>query len=215
MIVQPGRFVAGDACRQDLRLPCTGRRLEALQQRDRGGNRVRPFQPRRVGHALPGEQEAQEVACGDRLDLGAQAADRVVMDAGEQPPIAPFLGVAAGREAATQRKALDFQRGQRCADVVRLQSQRRGQRGLGHRSQTLQPAAQDVGQLHRCRADSDWNCCARSAATHSVACGAVSRGHTIRRAPALPASRAIPARPALRPRSGSRATAARRAVPRR
>ena len=74
-----------------FRLPRAGRRLEAFQQRDRGGNRVRPFQARLLRHALPGEQEAQEVARGDRFDLGAQAADRVVMDAGEQPPIAPFF----------------------------------------------------------------------------------------------------------------------------
>ena len=50
----------------------------------------------RVGDLLPGEQEAQKIARGDRLDLRAQALDRVVVDAGEQPPVAPFLGVGAG-----------------------------------------------------------------------------------------------------------------------
>ena len=71
----------------------------------------------RVGrHTLPGEQEAQEVARGDRLDLGAQALDRVVMDAREQPPVAPFVGVAAGREAAAQGEAFDLQRDERGGD---------------------------------------------------------------------------------------------------
>ena len=36
-------------------------------------------------------QEAQEVARGDRLDLGAQALDRVAVDAREQPALAPFV----------------------------------------------------------------------------------------------------------------------------
>ncbi len=176
------------------------------------GTEFRPFQARLVGHALPGEQEAQEVACGDRLDLGAQAADRVVMDAGEQPPIAPFLRVAAWREAATQRKTLDFQRGQRCADVVRLQSQRRGQRGLGHRPQPLQPAAHDVGQ---CIAAGRQRLELLRPFGRDPQCR-LRRGHAASHGSRLPtrsASRAIPARRAPHPRSGSRARAARRAVP--
>ena len=116
MIVQPGRLVAGDARRQDFGLPGAGRRFETFQQGDRGGNRIRPFQTRLVGHALPGEQEAQEVARRDRLDLGAQATDRVVVNAREQAPIAPFLGVAAWGEAAAQGEAFDLQRDERRAD---------------------------------------------------------------------------------------------------
>ena len=41
--------------------------------------------------ALPLEEEAQEVARGHGLDLRAQPLDRVVMDAGEQPALAPFV----------------------------------------------------------------------------------------------------------------------------
>ena len=45
---------------------------------------------------LPAEQEAQEVARGDRLDLGAQPLDRVAMDARQQAALAPFVLGRAG-----------------------------------------------------------------------------------------------------------------------
>ena len=44
---------------------------------------------------LPGEEEAHEVGGGDRLDLGAQAVQRVAMDAREQSAIAPLQSAGA------------------------------------------------------------------------------------------------------------------------
>ena len=91
VIVEPGRLVVGEARGQDLGLPGAGRRLEAFELPDHRVERVGPLHARIRRDALPGEQEAQEVARGDRLDLGAQALDRVAVDAREQPALAPFL----------------------------------------------------------------------------------------------------------------------------
>ena len=59
---------------------------------------------------LPGKQEAQEVARGDRVDFRAQTPDRVPMNAGQEPPVAPLLVVDARNEASSQDRAFRFQR---------------------------------------------------------------------------------------------------------
>ncbi len=51
--------------------------------------------PRLLVDALPDEQEAEEIARRDRLDLRAQTADRIAVDAGEEPPVAPLIVVDA------------------------------------------------------------------------------------------------------------------------
>jgi hypothetical protein len=58
------------------------------------------------------EEEAHEVRRAHRLDLGAQAVERVAVDAGEEPAVAPFDLRRAGREAAAQDPALPFERKQ-------------------------------------------------------------------------------------------------------
>ena len=122
-IVEPGRLVAGEARRQDLALPGAGRRLEALELADDDFDRVRPRHARIGGDPLPVEQEAQEVARGDRLDLGAQALDRVVVDAGEQPALAPFVRVRrVRREPPAQGEAFGFERRERRRDVLARQA---------------------------------------------------------------------------------------------
>ncbi len=95
--VEPGGFVADEPRRQDFGLPRPGRRLESFQRGQRDRQRIRPFQARVLGHVLPREQEAQEIARGDRLDFRAQPPDGVMMDAREQAAVAPLLVVAAGR----------------------------------------------------------------------------------------------------------------------
>ena len=101
----------------------------------------------RIGrHALPLEEEAQEVARGHGLDLGAQPLDRVVMDAGEQATLAPFVARRARREAAAHGEALGFQRRQSRRDLAGLQAERRGERVRRHRSQAFEPAAQDLDE---------------------------------------------------------------------
>ena len=94
LVVEPDRIVPGDARRQDLGLPGAGRRLEPFELAEHRGERVRPFHAGLVGHPLPGEQEAQEVARRDRLDLGAQPLQRIAVDARQQPALAPLVASA-------------------------------------------------------------------------------------------------------------------------
>ncbi|MGH8733353.1 MAG: hypothetical protein ACREVB_06695, partial [Burkholderiales bacterium] len=89
-LVEPARLVSGKPRRQDLGLPGAGRRLESFELRDDGFQRLRSLHPRIVRHPLPGKEETQEVARRERLDLGAQALDRLVVIAGEQPALAPL-----------------------------------------------------------------------------------------------------------------------------
>src|SRR3984893_17217618 len=102
LIVKPGRLVINNACRQDLALPRPGRRLEPFELADDGIARARPRQPRTGVNSLPAKEEAQEVARGDRLDFGAQALDRVAVNPGEQPTLAPFVLGRSRREASAQ-----------------------------------------------------------------------------------------------------------------
>ena len=122
LVVQPGAFVVGHPRGKDFALPGARRRLEAFELRDRRRQRFRTLPPRLGAHVLPGEQEAQEVARGDGLDLGAQALERVVVNAGEQPPVAPFLAVRAGREATAHGEPFDLQRRERGGDLAGLQA---------------------------------------------------------------------------------------------
>ena len=91
MTIEPARLILGEACRQDLGLPGDGGSLEALELGHDHFERVRPLHACVGRDPLPAEQETHEVARGDRLDLGAQALDRVVVDTGEQSALAPFL----------------------------------------------------------------------------------------------------------------------------
>ena len=59
-----------------------------------------------AGHMLPVQQEAQEIGGADRLDVRAQAAQRVAMDAREQAAVAPLELGSAWREAAAQDPSL-------------------------------------------------------------------------------------------------------------
>ena len=95
---------------------------------------------------LPGEQETQEVARGDRLDLGAQTLDRVVVNAREQPPVAPLLGIGARGKPPAHGETFGLQRFERRVDLVRFQSQRSGEGDRRDRPQALEPSAQDLDQ---------------------------------------------------------------------
>ncbi len=102
--------VVGNTRWQHVVLPGRGGELEALEllhhHREPFGA-VHGVLCRRV---LPVREETQEVGRGDRLDLGAQAGERVAMDAGKQPPVAPFDVGRAGREASAQDASLAFER---------------------------------------------------------------------------------------------------------
>ncbi len=68
------------------------------------------------------------------------------MDARQKPALAPFFGRGAGGETAAQRKALALQRRQRAGDVVGQEAERGGERGRADRTQTFEPAAQDLDE---------------------------------------------------------------------
>ena len=94
------------------------------------------------------------------------------------------------REAAAHREAFGFERGERGRDLHRLEAERRSERALGDRPQTLQPAAQDLDQRLFARpvalgvglrrsdrrvelvasGQSAWNCGRRSAAIQKPPC---------------------------------------------
>ena len=93
------------------------------------------------------QQEAQEVARRDRLDLGAQPLDRVMVDPREQPALAPFLRrPLPGVKRPRKREAFGLERRQRSRDLVRRKSQRCRKRISRDRPMPLQPAAQDLDQ---------------------------------------------------------------------
>ena len=111
LIVEPARLVLGNARRQDLGLPGAGRRLEAFELRHDHFDGIRPLHARVGRDALPAAEEPQEIARGDRLDLGAQTLDRVVVDTSEQPALAPFVRNRSRREAAAHGEAFGLKRG--------------------------------------------------------------------------------------------------------
>src|SRR5205085_12643593 len=121
MIVEPSRPVFGDAGGEDLGLPGAGRGLEAFELTEDGSEGIGALHAALLRDALPLEQEAQEIARRDRLDLGAQALQCVAMDAGEEAAFAPFIvispGFDAGGEAAAQRNALCLEGGERSGNV--------------------------------------------------------------------------------------------------
>ncbi len=69
-----------------------------------------------------------------------------MVDARQQPAVAPLLVVDAGQEAAAQDRAFAFERRQRPGRRARLKSERRRQRRRRDRPEPLEPAAQDLDQ---------------------------------------------------------------------
>ena len=65
-------------------------RFDAIELRDRLAQAVEAQQPGFRCDVLPDEKEAHEIGWTDRRDLGAEAIQRVAMDAREQPSITPF-----------------------------------------------------------------------------------------------------------------------------
>ena len=107
-------LVSGEPGREEIALPGGGGGFEPFELRHNGVERLRTFHARIGGEALPRRKETKEVACGNRLDLGTQPLDGRMMNAREQPPLAPFVRRRSRREAAAQRKAFAFERRKRC-----------------------------------------------------------------------------------------------------
>ncbi|MDL1863549.1 DDE-type integrase/transposase/recombinase [Betaproteobacteria bacterium PRO7] len=145
-VVEPGRVVFVDARRQDLGFPCRRRRFEAFELRDDVGDRIGAFDARLGRDALPFEEEVQEVARLDRLDLLPQPVHGVAMDAREQAAFAPFARARRRREATAHDRAFGFERDQRGFDLGFGQTERRGEFGGRDRAETLQAVAQDFDE---------------------------------------------------------------------
>ena len=211
LIVEPARLVVGEARRQDLGLPGAGRRLEAFELRDDDLDRVRPLHARIGRDALPAEEEAQEVARGDRLDLGAQALDRVAVDPGEQPALAPFVRGRCRREAPAHGEAFGLERRERGRDLRRARARaapparsrvtgprpssrpRRISTSASSRDQSRPAwaAGAAIAGSSLASGQSAWNCGRRSAAIQSVAARRMQPRHAPlarqRREPVAPA----------------------------
>src|SRR5204862_5814470 len=115
--------------------------LEALELLDRRRQAFDAAQLVLAGDVLPMQQEAQEVGRAHRLDLRAQAVQRVAMDAREQPPVAPFELGDARREAAAQHSSLRLKRLQREVGVRHLELL------LGYWAKHFEPARYDFERL--------------------------------------------------------------------
>src|SRR5262249_31375637 len=105
-----------------------------------------PFHARTGGDVLPGEEEAQEIARRHRLDLRAQALDRVMMDAHEEPALAPFLRERAGGEAAAHGEAFVFERRERGGGGGCGEAERGGERVGRDRAEAFEAAAEDLDE---------------------------------------------------------------------
>ena len=80
--------------------------LNALQTQRQlfydGCKRFNALRSRVASNALPVEQETHEIHRRNRLDLGAQRANRVAVDACQQAPLAPLRIGRLSREPAAQ-----------------------------------------------------------------------------------------------------------------
>ena len=93
---------------------------------------------------LPAQQEPDEVAGRDRLDLAPLALPGVRVDAGQHPPGAPLLGSVRVGEPAAQREALVLQPDQGQRHVRHAQRRRPGQLLRRDRPRHVQVPAQHL-----------------------------------------------------------------------
>ena len=88
--VEHRRLVPLDARGKHIALPRARGRFDAIELRDRLAQPVEAQQTGLGLDVLPDEKESHEIGWTDRRDLGAEAIQRVAMDACEQPSITPF-----------------------------------------------------------------------------------------------------------------------------
>ena len=67
-----------------------------------------------------------------------------MVDARQETAVAPLLVVDAGKEASLEDCAFAFESGEPGGDRARLKPERGGERKWRHRSETLEPPAQDL-----------------------------------------------------------------------
>src|SRR5262249_20902820 len=138
-LIERRAIVAADPRRQDVALPRSRRRLEALELRENLGETLRAVELRPRRDVLPAEEEAEEVLRRRRLDLAPQPPERQPVDAREQRPLAPLGLGRALAVAALQDETLALQRRQLVVDVRDPQPRR--QLSRGDRPDDADPAA--------------------------------------------------------------------------
>ena len=141
-VIEHRRVVAVDARRQDRSFPRAGSQFVAVELLDDRAHAIRPRETVRWVHVLPDEEEAHEVGRRDRLDLRAQAIQRVAVDSRQQRSIAPLIRLT---ERSPEHDAVGFERDERRFDVGLFDAERRGERGGGRRPDDRQSTAKQLG----------------------------------------------------------------------
>src|SRR5439155_3214062 len=141
-LIEEIRCIAGDAPRQDLALPCSGRDFIALQLPDYLQQTIDAMQLCAAGDVLPSGEEAEKVCGSDRFDFSAQPAQRHPMNARENAAVAPLLS-RPGIEAAAQDLTFTFDFGQRDLNQIFRDSQLLRELRDGDRAARFEPAAED------------------------------------------------------------------------
>src|SRR5260370_21386969 len=121
--VEEGWIVAIHSRGQNRSFPRVDRDFEAFELMKNLAESVDAAQLLR--HVLPREKESREVGDIHRLDFGAEAVERVSMDAREQAAIAPLV---RSLECAAQNRTLRFAREERGVRFRFRYSQGFGQR---------------------------------------------------------------------------------------
>ncbi len=71
-------------------LPRAGGNFVAVELPDHRGESFGTLQLLLACDVLPVQEKTHEIGGADRLDLGAQAVERIAVNAREQPAVAPF-----------------------------------------------------------------------------------------------------------------------------
>src|SRR5581483_7411128 len=137
--VEVGGVVARDARGEHVLFPGAGGQLEPLElAHDR--EQALPAVKLRAGvDVLPAQQKAHQVGRAHRLDLAPQRPQREAVDAGEEPPLAPFLLVGPGREATAQRDAAALEPGEAHGDAAWREADARSEGDRRDGAQDLEP----------------------------------------------------------------------------
>ena len=147
LIVEPFRFIVCNAGGKDFAFPRGSWRLKPLKLLDHRRNGVRALHACISRYALPVEQKAQEITCGDRLDLGSETFRCVTMDARKQPAFAPLVCFSSGRESALKCKSFGLQG---CRARWRSSSAGRSRRPASscfrNRPSTFKPSTEDFDE---------------------------------------------------------------------
>ena len=115
-------LIVRDAGGEHFALPGAGGNFVAVELLDDHGKSLGTLQLLFARNVLPVQEETHEIGGADWFDLGAQAVERIAVNAREEPAVAPFELGGAGRarrsrcKSAAQQLAFVFQREQRPVD---------------------------------------------------------------------------------------------------